>query len=100
MAEILINKKTQEIYSVKDLENIFKLSPFFISEKKNILKESKLLKKKKKVTIKKDVEIINIETYKEFNIDVSISGGCPEWDFHSNYEEDMYEFENEICNIF
>ena len=100
MAEILINKKTQEIYSVKDLENIFKLSPFFISEKKNILKESKLLKKKKKVTIKKDVEIINIETYKEFNIDVSISGGCPEWDFHSNYEEDIYEFENEICNIF
>ena len=100
MAEILINKKTQEIYSVKDLENIFKLSPFFISEKNNILKESKLLKKKKKVTIKKDVEIINIETYKEFNIDVSISGGCPEWDFHSNYEEDIYEFENEICNIF
>ena len=100
MAEILINKKKQEIYSVKDLENIFKLSPFFISEKNNILKESKLLKKKKKVTIKKDVEIINIETYKEFNIDVSISGGCPEWDFHSNYEEDIYEFENEICNIF
>ena len=100
MAEILINKKTQEIYSVKDLENIFKLSPFFISEKNNTLKESKLLKKKKKVTIKKDVEIINIETYKEFNIDVSISGGCPEWDFHSNYEEDIYEFENEICNIF
>ena len=100
MAEILINKKIQEIYSVKDLENIFKLSSFFISEKNNILKESKLLKKKKKVTIKKDVEIINIETYKEFNIDVSISGGCPEWDFHSNYEEDIYEYENEICNIF
>ena len=100
MAEIQINKKIQEIHSVKDLENIFKLSPFFNSEKNNILKESKLLKKKKKVTIKKDVEIINIETYKEFNIDVSISGGCPEWDFHSNYEEDIYEFENEICNIF
>ena len=100
MAEIQINKKIQEIHSVKDLENIFKLSPFFNSEKNNILKESKLLKKKKKVTIKKDVEIINIETYKEFNIDVSISGGCPEWDFHSNYEEDIYEYENEICNIF
>ena len=99
MDELLINKKAQEVFSVKDLENIFKLSPFFNSEKNN-LKESKSLKSKKKVTIKKDVEIINIEALKEFNIDVSISGGCPEWDFHSNYEEDIYEFDNEICNIF
>ena len=100
MAEILFNKKTQEIYSVKDLENIFKLSPFFKSENNNILKEPKFSKRQKKVTIKKDVEIIYIEAWKEFNLDVSISGGCPEWDFHSNYEEDIYEFENEICNIF
>ena len=99
MAEILINKKIQEIHSIKELENIFKLSPFFKSEN-NTSKESKHLKSKKKVTIKKDVEIINIETWKEFNIDVSVSGGCPEWDFHSNYEEDIYEFENELCNIF
>ena len=99
MDELLINKKAQEVFSVKDLENIFKLSPFFNSEKNN-LKESKSLKSKKKVTIKKDVEIINIEAWKEFNIDFSISGGCPEWDFHSNYEEDIYEFDNEICNIF
>ena len=48
-----------------------------------------------------DIDIINIEAWKKFNIDVSESGGCPEWDLHLDYEDDdIYEYENEICHIF
>ena len=50
----------------------------------------------------KEIVVINIEVWKKFNIDVSETGGCPEWDKHIDYDDDIYEYENEneICNIF
>ena len=89
------------MYSFKDVRNILSLSSL-LKEDNSIIKDTKpILKKKKKVTIKNDIDIINIEAWKKFNIDVSESGGCPEWDIHLDYEDDdIYEFENEICNIF
>ena len=89
------------MYSFKDVRNILSLSSL-LKEDNSIIKDTKpILKKKKKVTIKNDIDIINIEAWKKFNIDVSESGGCLEWDLHLDYEDDdIYEYENEICHIF
>ena len=93
----VMHEKLKDLYEV---QNNLNLSPILKSEK-TFVKETKAnYKRKKKVTIKKDIDIINIEVWKEFNIDVSECGGCPEWDKHTNYDEDIYEYENEICNIF
>ena len=102
MAEILAERNVEDIYPIKNHDKVMTLSSFFTPKKKRFVELKPNLKKKKRVTIKKDIDIINIEDWKKFNIDVSISGGCPEWDNHCmiNYEDDIYEFENEICNIF
>ena len=101
MAEVPSEKRIEEIYSIKDIENL-SISSILIPD--NIKDQKQTIKKKKKVTIKKDIDIINIEAWKEFNIDVSECGGCPEWDKTSiiNYDDDIYEYENEneICSIF
>ena len=102
MENTLIEKKIEDLYTLKDIDSILSLSSIYYSEN-NICKDTKTIaKKKKKVTIKKDIDVINIEAWKKFNIDVSASGGCPEWDHQKivNYEDDIYEFENEICSIF
>ena len=100
MEEISKINELREIYSLEGLNNIITLSSILMADN-TILKEGKtILKKKKKVTIKNDIDIVNIEAWKKFNIDVSESGGCPEWDRHLDYEDDVYEFENEICSIF
>ena len=102
MAEVPSEKRIEEIYSIKDIENMLSISSILIPD--NIKDQKQTIKKKKKVTIKKDIDIINIEAWKEFNIDVSECGGCPEWDKTSiiNYDDDIYEYENEteICSIF
>ena len=102
MEKTFIEKKIENVYTLKDIDNILSLSSIYPAE--NIVcKDNKpIVKRKKKVTIKKDIDVVNIEAWKKFNIDVSESGGCPEWDLHSmaNYEDDIYEFENEICSIF
>lgn len=36
--------------------------------------------KKKKVTFKKTMKIVFVESWKSYNIDVSSNGGCEEWD--------------------
>ena len=102
MEKTFIEKKIENVYTLKDIDNILSLSSIYPAENK-VCKDTKpIVKRKKKVTIKKDIDVVNIETWKKFNIDVSESGGCPEWDLHSlaNYEDDIYEFENEICSIF
>ena len=102
MANVLVEKNIEDVYTLKDIDSILSLSSIYSSES-NVCKGIKpIVKRKKKVTIKKDIDVINIEAWKKFNIDVSQSGGCPEWDHHSivNYEDDIYEFENEICSIF
>ena len=102
MENTLIEKNIEDVYTLKDIDSILSLSSIYYS-KNNICKDTKpIVKKKKKVTIKKDIDVINIEAWKKFNIDVSESGGCPEWDHQNlvNYEDDIYEFENEICSIF
>ena len=101
MVEVLTEERIEDIYSIKGVENMLTLSSFFIPENAIVKEKQKHLKKKKKVTIKKDIDIINIETWKQFNIDVSKSGGCPEWDRHdNNYEDECDELDNEVCNIF
>ena len=103
MVDVLTEKRIEDIYSIKDIENMITLSSFFVPENEIDKEKPKQLKKKKKVTIKKDIDIINIEAWKKFNIDVSETGGCPEWDKHddNNYEDDYIdELDNEICNIF
>jgi hypothetical protein len=60
-----------------------------------------LKKAKKKVTIKNEIDIIDIEVWKKYNIDVSETGGCSEWDKNKkNDDEDIYDFENEVCETF
>ena len=95
-----LEEKLKDLYEINILENNLNLSPVLKSEKKFVKDTKTNFKRKKKVTIKKDIDIINIEVWKEFNIDVSECGGCPEWDKHINYDDDIYEYENEICNIF
>ena len=105
MSEGLTEKQIEQIYSIEDIEKFWPFFPFLSCTKNiSINNKSNLNKKKKKVTIKEDVDIINIETWKKFNMDVSQSGGCPEWDKKKiiDYEDDIYQYEdeNEICNIF
>ena len=97
MGDNSLDEKLKDLYEV---QNNLNLSPILKSEKTFVKEIKTNYKRKKKVTIKKDIDIINIEVWKEFNIDVSECGGCPEWDKHTNYDEDIYEYENEICNIF
>ena len=97
MGDNSLDEKLKDLYEV---QNNLNLSPILKSEKTFVKDRKTNYKRKKKVTIKKDIDIINIEVWKEFNIDVSECGGCPEWDKHTNYDEDIYEYENEICNIF
>ena len=98
MSEILTKTNIGKICSRKYLTKYFSYFPlFYIS---NAIKPN-LKKTKKKVTIKNEVDIIEIEDWKQYNIDVSVSGGCSEWDKNKvNNEEDIYDFENEICEIF
>ena len=102
MENSFIEKKIEDIYTLKDIDNILSLSSIHPSKNKICKNTKPIVKRKKKVTIKKNIDVINIEAWKKFNIDVSESGGCPEWDHHSiaYYEDDIYEFENEICSIF
>ena len=90
---------TEKIPSIKDINNIISISSFFNLDKNYTEQEKFIEKPKKRVTIKNDIDIIYIEDWKKFNIDVSITGGCAEWDIQK-CENDIYEFENEMCNIF
>ena len=102
MSEIIFEEKLKDLYDMTNSENNLNLSPILTSEKSLVKDKKSDLKRKKKVTIKKDIVVINIEVWKKFNIDVSETGGCPEWDKHIDYDDDIYEYENEneICNIF
>lgn len=56
-------------------------SDYFVNNNSNQNKsQNRNNKSKKRVTFTDKIEIIPIENWKSFNIDVSLSGGCKEWD--------------------
>ena len=98
MSELFTKAIIEKIYSVKNLSKLFYFYPF--SYLSNAIKPT-LKKTKKKVTIKSEIDIIDIEVWKQYNIDVSETGGCSEWDKNKKKDdEDIYDFENEVCEIF
>ena len=99
MSELFSKAIIEKICSVKNLTKFFYFYPF--SYLSNAIKPT-LKKAKKKVTIKNEIDIIDIEVWKQYNIDVSETGGCSEWDKNkkNDDDDDIYDFENEVCEIF
>ena len=54
-----------------------------ISRKKSLNK----LGRKKTVSFSNNISIINVDSWKNYNIDVSESGGCMAWDIRKNEEK-------------
>ena len=58
------------------------------------LKNRKSLNKfgrKKTVSFSNNVSIINVDSWKKYNIDVSESGGCLAWDYNKNKQKEEEE---------
>ena len=49
------------------------------------------LGRKKTVSFSNSISIINVDSWKRYNIDVSESGGCLAWDYNKNKQKEEEE---------
>ena len=64
-----------------------------VENEKKISRQKSLNKfgRKKTVSFSNNISIINVDSWKSYNIDVSESGGCMAWDIKKNEEKRMEE---------